>query len=104
MELRARARLQRARTSTTMCARLQPMMPTPSWTGPVSMNLRMLIGIGYTIVAVDLTVDGPTTATVYAFDRIGHGISRLAEDDRAGPAARFGCVLFDLRGSSASNS
>jgi hypothetical protein len=27
----------------------------------------------YTIVAVDLTVDGPTTATVYAFDRVEHG-------------------------------
>jgi hypothetical protein len=33
----------------------------------------------YTIVAVDLTVDGPATATVYAFDRIEHGISLHAE-------------------------
>ena len=33
----------------------------------------------YTIVAVDLTVDGPTTATIYAFDRIEHGISLQAE-------------------------
>jgi hypothetical protein len=33
----------------------------------------------YTIVAVDLTVDGTTTVTVYAFDRIEHGISLHAE-------------------------
>jgi hypothetical protein len=33
----------------------------------------------YTIVVVDLIVDGPTTATIYAFDRIEDGISRLAE-------------------------
>jgi hypothetical protein len=33
----------------------------------------------YTILAVDLTVDGPTTATVYAFDRAEHGTSLHAE-------------------------
>jgi hypothetical protein len=33
----------------------------------------------YTIVAVDLTVDGPTSATVYAFDRVEHGVSLHAE-------------------------
>jgi hypothetical protein len=29
----------------------------------------------YTILAIDLTVDGPVTATVYAIDRVVHGIS-----------------------------
>jgi hypothetical protein len=29
----------------------------------------------YTILAIDLKVDGPVTATVYAIDRVAHGIS-----------------------------
>jgi hypothetical protein len=33
----------------------------------------------YTILAVDLTVDGPASATVYAFDRAEHGTSLHAE-------------------------
>ena len=33
----------------------------------------------YTILAVDLRVDGPVTATVYAIDRVEHGIARHAE-------------------------
>ena len=33
----------------------------------------------YTILAVDLTVDGPASATVYAFDRAKHGTSLHAE-------------------------
>jgi len=33
----------------------------------------------YTILAVDLRVDGPVTATVYAVDRVKHGIARHAE-------------------------
>lgn len=33
----------------------------------------------YTILAVDLRVDGPVTATVYAVDRVEHGIARHAE-------------------------
>ena len=32
----------------------------------------------YTILAIDLTVDGPVTATVYAIDRDAHGISEHA--------------------------
>ena len=52
----------------------------------------------YTIVAVDLTVDGPTTATVYAFDRIEHGISRLAEIIELGRSrGEVPVVPFDLR-------
>jgi hypothetical protein len=33
----------------------------------------------YTILAIDLKVDGPVTAAVYAIDRGKHGISRHAE-------------------------
>lgn len=35
----------------------------------------------YTIVGIDLRVDGPTTAiaTVYAIDRVEHGITRHAD-------------------------
>lgn len=33
----------------------------------------------YTILAVDLRVDGPVTATVYAIDRVEHGIARHAD-------------------------
>ena len=33
----------------------------------------------YTILAVDLRVDGPVTATVYAIDRVEHGLARHAE-------------------------
>jgi len=33
----------------------------------------------YTIVAVDLKVDGPVAATVYAVDRVEHGLSLHAE-------------------------
>jgi hypothetical protein len=33
----------------------------------------------YTILAVDLRVDGPVTATVYAIDRVEQGIARHAE-------------------------
>ena len=33
----------------------------------------------YTILAVDLRVDGPVTATVYAIDRVERGIARHAE-------------------------
>ena len=33
----------------------------------------------YTILAVDLRIDGSVSATVYAIDRIEHGITRHAE-------------------------
>jgi hypothetical protein len=33
----------------------------------------------YTILAVDLSIDGPVTATVYAIDRVEHGITRHSE-------------------------
>jgi hypothetical protein len=51
----------------------------------------------YTIVAVDLTVDGPATATVYAFDRIEHGISLHAEIIELGrDRGEVPVVPFDL--------
>jgi hypothetical protein len=43
--------------------------------GPSLYELTHVDRDRYTIVAVDLIVDGPTTATVYAFDRIERGIS-----------------------------
>jgi hypothetical protein len=33
----------------------------------------------YTIVGIELRIDGPTTATIYAIDRIEHGIVRQDE-------------------------
>jgi hypothetical protein len=33
----------------------------------------------YTILAVDLSIDGPVTATVFAIDRVQHGITRHSE-------------------------
>ena len=33
----------------------------------------------YTIVGIELNVDGPTTAAVYAFDRSVHAVARLEE-------------------------
>ena len=51
----------------------------------------------YTIVAVDLTVDGPTTATIYAFDQIEHGISLQAEIIELGRSRKqVPVVSFDL--------
>ena len=47
--------------------------------GPSLYELAHIDRDRYTIVAVDLTVDGPTTATVYAFDRVEHGVSLHAE-------------------------
>ena len=44
-------------------------------------SLYELAGIDrdrYTILAVDLRIDGPLTATAYAIDRIEHGITRHA--------------------------
>jgi hypothetical protein len=51
----------------------------------------------YTIVAVDVTVKGPTTATIYAFDRIEHGISLQAEIIELGLSrGEVPVVPFDL--------
>jgi hypothetical protein len=42
----------------------------------------------YTIVGIDLRVDGPTTAiaTVYAIDRLEHSIARRADIAELGPS------------------
>jgi hypothetical protein len=51
----------------------------------------------YNVVAVDLTVDGPTTATVYVFDRIEHAISLHAEIVELGRSrGEVPVVPFDL--------
>ena len=39
----------------------------------------------YTIVGIELNVDGPTTAAVYAFDRSVHSVARLEEIVELGP-------------------
>jgi hypothetical protein len=51
------------------------MTPTPSWPDLALYELAQIDRDRYTILAVDLTVDGPVTATVYAIDRIEHGIA-----------------------------
>jgi hypothetical protein len=51
----------------------------------------------YTIVAVDLVVDGAARATLYAFDRIEHGISLQAEIIELGRGrGEIPVVSFDL--------
>jgi hypothetical protein len=51
----------------------------------------------YTILAVDLTVDGPASATVYAFDRVEHGVSLHAEIIELGRTrGEVPVVPFDL--------
>jgi hypothetical protein len=57
----------------------------------------------YTIVGVDLEVDGPTMATVYAFDRRAHSVARLDEIIELGqaggeiPVVRFDVPDMDVR-------
>jgi len=52
----------------------------------------------YTILAVDLNVDGPATVTIHAIDRIEHGVSGNADIVELGSAAvRFpSCRLILL--------
>ena len=51
----------------------------------------------YTIVAVDLKVDGPVAATVYAVDRVEHGLSLHAEIVELGQReGEIPVVQFDL--------
>jgi hypothetical protein len=47
----------------------------------------------YTILAVDLRIDGPVTATVYAIDRLTHG---LTPAERGEGAAEIPVVPFDI--------
>ena len=51
----------------------------------------------YTILAVDLSIDGPVTATVYAIDRVEHGITRHSEIAELSASQRqIPVVAFDI--------
>ena len=51
----------------------------------------------YTILAVDLSIDGPVTATVYAIDRVKHGITRHSEIAELSASQRqIPVVAFDI--------
>jgi hypothetical protein len=51
----------------------------------------------YTILAIDLIVDGPGAATIYAVDRVEHGISLHAEIAELGQRdGEIPVVQFDL--------
>jgi hypothetical protein len=53
----------------------------------------------YTILAVDLSFDGPVTATVYAIDRVEHEITRHYEIAELGLSQRqIPVVAFDIAG------
>jgi hypothetical protein len=68
-------------------------------------SLYQLAGIDrdrYTILAVDLRIDGSLTATAYAIDRIEHGITRhdeiaeLSETDGEIPVVPFDIPQHDV--------
>jgi hypothetical protein len=51
----------------------------------------------FTIVGIDLNVDGPATATVYAIDRVGPEVVRPAEIVESGQSRReIPVVPFDI--------
>jgi hypothetical protein len=51
----------------------------------------------YTIVGIELNVDGPTTAAVYAFDRLEHSIARLEQIVELGLSrGEIPVVRFDI--------
>jgi hypothetical protein len=51
----------------------------------------------YTIVGIQLNVDGPTTAAVYAFDRSVHAVARLEEIVELGLSrGEIPVVRFDI--------
>ena len=51
----------------------------------------------YTIVGIELNVDGPTTAAVYAFDRSVHSVARLEEIVELGLSrGQIPVVRFDI--------
>ena len=50
----------------------------------------------YTILAVDLRVDGPVTATVYAIDRVEHGIAHAEIADLSESRGDIPVVPFDI--------
>jgi hypothetical protein len=50
----------------------------------------------YTILAVDMRVDGPVTATVYAIDRVEHGIAHAEIADLSESRGDIPVVPFDI--------
>jgi hypothetical protein len=51
----------------------------------------------YTILVVDLSIDGPVTATVYAIDRVEHGITRHSElAELSASRSQIPVVAFDI--------
>jgi hypothetical protein len=51
----------------------------------------------YTILAVDLNIDGPVTATVYAIDRVEQGIKRHSEiAELSASQQQVPVVAFDI--------
>jgi hypothetical protein len=51
----------------------------------------------YTIVGIDLNVDGPATATVYAIDRVAQGVVTPAEIVESGQSrSEIAVVPFDI--------
>ena len=58
----------RGPTSTTMWGQLQPMTPKPSLDRPSLYELAKIDRDRYTVLGIDLRVDGSTTASIYAID------------------------------------
>jgi hypothetical protein len=51
----------------------------------------------YTILGIELSVDGPTTAAVYAFDRLEHSVARLDDIVELGLSrGEIPVVRFDI--------
>ena len=51
----------------------------------------------YTILGIELSVDGPLTAAVYAFDRLEHSVARLEEIVELGRSrGEIPVVRFDI--------
>ena len=70
------------------------MTPKPSGIDEASMSSRR---DRYTILGIELNVDGPTTAAVYAFDRLEHSIARLEEIVELGLSrGEIPVVRFDI--------
>ena len=63
-----------------MWGQLQPMTPKPSWTRPSLYELAKIDRDRYTVLGIDLRVDGSTTASIYAIDRVEHRISLNGSD------------------------
>ena len=69
----------------------------PYWISPSLYELAHIDRERYTILAIDLIVDGPGAATIYAVDRVEQGISLHAEIVELGQReGEIPVVQFDL--------